>query len=894
MTSRLSWLQRALLSLIERVTHKYDREFFVGDIQEAFGDESQEHSPRTLWLLRQLVSASVLRMTPGVNREAERRDAKTSRSRRESPLATWLHDLRQAARSIKRRPFSSLMISLTLGVGIGLTTVVYMFADAVLFRPLAFDEPDRVAVIDIKTRSESWHGTSEPGLLDLQKLNEFEHVAGWSARSFTVLQEPESIRLNSVQSTSNLLQAVGVAPAIGRYFDAQEDRPDGARVVVISNRLWHSMFGGSPGVTNETLELDGERFQIIGVLPAGFRYPDPRFDLYTPLRIDPNEPWGRTNHYLNVIARLRDGVSLQTAQTAVTTLGQQTETGYPEVYGDWGHTARARSAQEALLGGFKTPVLLVIGAVLALLLLTCANVANLQLWRAAARGREFTIRKTLGALNSRLTSQLMTESFLLASCGALLGVAIAWVARRVVPVLLPERLPRVDEMQFDPRVLLVVLALTVFVTVASGLLPSLRSARKRASLSVREQGGSVAAALTRRLLVTAQVALAMLLLLGCGLMVRSLQELTRVEIGFDPQDVLTFDVALPEGRYDTAEKAALYFEQADRTLNQLPSVAVAGSVAHLPLSSGFNQWTIEVEGQPPANVAQAPAAVPQHLTPGVFDALRFQVLKGRGLLETDRADSEKVVVINQTMARELWPDQDPLGKRFRVYQEDGVWMTIVGVIRDVRFERVELEARPRWYVPYSQSEITAYYAPTNMSFTVRASDSASVSSKAMTDTVLAALRELDPTVPILEVAAYPTLVREALGRPRQITTWLALFAAVALLLAVLGLYGVLSNSVSARRRELSVRMALGATPREILGRVVSEGLLLFAAGWAAGLGLALLVSRTVASLLYGVAPSDARALFYVTLTLLLVALAASYLPALRASRVDPATMLRSD
>ena len=900
---------RLAIWLAETLVRSEEREFLVGDLLEEWDRRTREDGRTegarswsgrlnaSLWWLGQCFGVLRHRWRPRARaltaRASARRVATCRGSQRQSTVGGFWRDASLALRTMRRRPGSSLLIAATLGLGIGLTTVVYMLADAVLLRPLGYADPDKLVVVEVGT-GEHWHGTSEPGLADLRELTHLEQVVGWTGTSRTLLGEPQSRRLLAVRSSANLLDTLGVRPAEGRFFDDQEDAPGGAAVVVVSHGFWQSWLGGSSEVVGHELVLDGEVHEIVGVLPSGFRYPNRRFDLYLPLRLDLDQPWDRNNHYLNVIARVAPGSSIVDARAEVEALGARTEAAYPELYSSMGHRTRLRGSHEALLGSVRTPVMLVLAAVVALLVLTCANVANLQLLRASGRERELAVRTSLGAQRGRLIAQLMTESLVLAISGAALGLVLALLGARLLPSLVPADLPRLDTIRFEPRILGVMALLAVSTALASGLWPALRSTVRAITLSVRTQSGSKETSLLRRGLVVGQMALAMLLLVGCGLLVRSTQELMTVSPGFDPREVLVFDLALPEARYDSPETVAAVLAEAERRLVGVAGVEAAGGMGRLPLVGTLDNWSIEIEGQPAPTLGEAPAARVQQVTPGVFEALRLELAAGRFFDDRDVAGREPVVVVNRAMAERFWPGERVLDKRLRVYDEEAPWMRVVGIVGDVRQGGLAQDAEPQWYVPHAQAFQTAHYSPRYMSFALRVDEVGGTSSSRLRSSVLAALRDLDPTIAIVGMQDYQTIVSDSLSLSRQLASWLALFSVVAVILAVLGLYGVLSASVSARHREIGVRMALGALPGQVLKGVVREGMALVAVGWLVGLACALVAGRAARSVLFGVEPADPAALTSVSLLLVVVALVASLLPARRASAVDPQECLRSE
>ena len=883
------------LALLERHIRPELREFVTGDLAEEFRRRGSDSGlfAAYRWLVLQTLSLGLndflqWRRRPVLSGEPMFKEEKPSKR---NLLAGFWRDGQLALRKMRRAPGPSTVVIATLGLGIGLSAVVFLLADVVLFKVLPYPEPGRLVTIDAKMLGSDWVGNSEPEFLDLEDLEGLQSVAAFSGASATLaasdVEGDVARRVSMTPATASLFSVLGVEPAVGRGFSAAEDQPGASAVAVLSHKFWRGVLGGKEDIVGSELRLGATLYQVIGVMPESFRFPSARTEVWVPLAIDRSEPWGRNNHYLGVVGRLRDGIELEGASAELQTRVAQSTSAYPEVYGDDGLQHRMRATQNVIGSDLRRPVTLVFAAVGLLLLLTCANVANIQLARGASRQRELSVRTSLGASRARLLMQLMTETLVLGFVGAVVALVIAFAGQSILPGLLPANTPRVDEMGLDFRVLLFTLSVALLTTLAFGLLPALRTTRGSLATagSTRHRGGS---SWLRSGLVIGQMAVAVLLLVGCGLVGRSLQQLSIVDTGFDASGVLVVDAAPPPTVYDSPEKVVSYYLQAEELLESVSGVETVGSVARLPLASGLDNWSIEIEGQSVGNVGEAPSARVRQVTPGYFEAFGLRLQAGRTFDERDRAGSEPVIVVNQAMAEELWPGESALDQRIRVLDDDAPFMRVVGVVESIRDADLSVEGRGEWYVPHAQAYESAYYSPREMTFVIRTATGEPLD---VLPAALARLRSNDDRVALLDARDFSKVVSESLAMPRLMTVWLALFAAIAVVLGAAGLYGVLAYGVAVRRTEFGVRLSLGAEPSRILRSVLREGVVLCALGLALGIAVGIAFSRVVVSVLYNVEASDPAVLALTTAVLLFVGLAVPLAPAIKASRTDPAQAL---
>jgi putative ABC transport system permease protein len=812
-----------------------------------------------------------------------------------------VQDLRYAVRTLRRTPGFTAAAIAALALGIGAATAVWSVVQAVLLAPLPFPAADRLALVWSRSDEapETW--LSLPEIEDLRRGTAFAGVAALRDWTFNLTGggEPEEVAAAAV--SADLFPLLGVAPALGRAFLPEEDRAGAGRVALLSDELWRRRFAADPAVLGRRLDLDGEGHTVVGVLPAGFRIPPPssvfpaRVDVWVPLDPVLFDPVLRRRdvHHLHALGRLAAGATVEGARAEVAALGRRLAREHPEAYAAPGWGLAVEPLREQVVRGARPALLLLSGAVALLLLLVCANVAHLILARNATRAREIAVRAALGAGRGRLARQLLTESLALALAGGALGVLLASAAVDLLAAHGPGDLPRLGEAAVDGRVLAFALAASLATAAIFGLGPALRGAALSGAGSAGSAGDGLRAAgrgvsagpriaRARDLLAVSQIALALVLLAGSGLLAKSFLALRAAPSGFAPAGVLTLRLSLPATRYPGAGDRPAFFAELERRLAALPGVRAAGAVSHLPLSGTVLGSGFVAEGGPAAGTEVA--ADLRGTTPGYFAAMGIPLVRGRGFRDADGPEAPPVAVVDETLAGRLWPGEDPVGKRLRWIRSD-VPLQVVGVARSVRHVGLGVPPEPTVYRPYAQ-----YARATALFVAVRGNGSA----ESLAEEVRAAVRALDPGQPVADLRGMESRVEESLGRPRFQALLLGGFAAAALLLAAVGLYGVISYSVAQRTHEIGVRMALGATPGTVRRMVVGRGAAITAAGLAAGLLLALGLARLLAGLLYGVAATDPATYAAVVLLLGAVALLATWLPARRATRVDPLAALNAE
>jgi putative ABC transport system permease protein len=803
-------------------------------------------------------------------------------------------DLRYAARTLLRTPGLTLAILLTLALGIGANSAILTVVNGVLLRPLPFADPDRlVTLYGVFPGIDLSHSRlSEPELLDLEGVPALSDVAGYreTRRTLTGAGEPE--RLDALLVTDDLARVLGVPPTLGRFIQPDEDRPGAPTVVVLSDALWRQRFGGDRGVIGRRLMLDGVPHTILGVMPRDFRFQEAA--LFLPAAIDRKAPQPRTAHYLEAVARLRDGVSITDVRTQLRTLSLRLARDNPDAYPtNMSFAIGVESTTDAIVGSVRPALLILLGAVAMLLLVACTNVANLLLVRAESRRRELAVRSALGAGRGRLVRQLLTEGLLLALSGGALGLLLATLGVPALLALSPESLPRHQDIAIDRVVCGATLLLAMVAGAVFGLAPALQATGSRMGSALQEggdQGGTRAHGTLRRSLVAIEVVLAVVLVVGASLLLQSFWRLRQVEVGFRPDHVLTLGVALPESRYaDTASVVGFYAALHQR-LAGLPGVIEVGAVSHLPLTGAIGNWDVEVEGRPLRPGDPAPSPAINMATPGYYRALRIPMVRGRAFAPSDDERAPPVAVVNETMARRLWPGADPVGRRFRVIGDSLSWMTVVGVAHDTRSWGLASSPRAEYTLPYYQLPATLQMVRRSMTVVVRTSgDPLTVAVPVRRE-----IAALDPALATSNVRTLERVVADSIGERRFTMLLLGLFGAVALILAVIGIYGITAYGVAQRTREMGIRLALGAAPAAVRWLVLGEGMRLALVGLAGGIALALVGSRALRSQLYEVQGTEPATYLALSAILLVVALLATYLPARRATRVDPMVALRAE
>ena len=798
-------------------------------------------------------------------------------------MQTLIQDLRYGLRMLLNKPGFAAVAVITLALGIGANTAIFSVVNAVLLSSLPYNDPARLVTV--------LHDDSKPvapaNFFDWRDQNQvFESIAAaqyWTP-NLTGRDRPE--HLDALQLTADMFHLLGVNPSLGRTFIAGEDQPGNEHVVILGHRLWERRFGGDAAVVGQQITLDGESYTVVGVMPPNFQFAPfwaTRAELWAPLnlatRID-----DRGGQSLRVFARLKPGVTPEQAQAEMETIHQRLEQQYPE--SNKGLIVSVDPLLEKVVGKTRPALLILLGAVGFVLLIACANVANLMMAKAAARQKEIAVRTALGATRGRIIRQLLTESVLLALAGGAMGLLLAAWGIDALVALSPANLPRVQTVSLDRYVLGFTLAISVLTGVLFGLAPALHASKLDLNEALKEgERGSTEGKRSgiRRLLVISEIALALILLVGGGLMIRSFLRLQSIDPGFNPRNVLTMTVSLAGSQHSTSTKRLVFFDELLGRIESLPGVQSASGINHLPL--GGDTWGIgfAIEGRPLPPPGERPGAVYRIVRPHYFQTMGATLLEGRDFTERDNESAPGVVIINETFARRHWPNEDPIGKRIRIAIDESGPREIVGVVKDVKQRDWTAEPQPEMYLPHFQAA-----APRYLTLVVRADSNPLNLAAAVEGEVWA----IDKNLPVSEVRSMEEVIAASIAQQRFNVLLLGIFASVALILAAVGIYGVMSYSVTQRTQEIGIRMALGAQTSDVLKMVVGQVMKLVAIGIGAGLIGAFLLTRLLSSLLYQVSATDPVTFAVIALVLTSVALLACYLPARRAAKVDPMTALR--
>ncbi len=886
---------RALLCLYPKAfRRRYGADMIAFYRERASGLVNSRQMRTAMWarLLPDLLASAFAERIAALAGRADVRSSLESRSALppEEPMSIFQQDLRFALRGMAHRPGFTAVVLATLALGIGANAAIFSVVDAVLLRPLPFEDVDRIVSLGHKA---PYSSVSEPEFVDYQRgVAAFEKLAAYSGMEVTITVSDQPVRAAGARVSRDFFTILGVKPQRGRVFAADEfSHLTRTRITVISSGLWRQQFAADPAVVGKVIQINGAPFRIIGVMPDGFGFPSARAAFWTPWRLNPDSLWTRNNHYLALVGKLAPGGTVAQANAQVRTLDQRWMHDFPETYFPSDPLQGVvTTLRDDLLGPTRPYLLALLGAVGFILLIACVNVANLLLVRGEGRRKEFAIRTALGASGSRMVRQMLTESMLLALFGAMLGLVIAWAGSRALVAFAPTDLPRLEQVGVDYRVVAFTAAIAVLTGIIFGLAPALRGGRDGAEplRDGRKTSGAGGSRIARRGLVVTEVALAVILSAGSGLLIRSLTKLQAMDMGFDPKNVLTMELTLPARKYsDTTADA--FFRELLTKVRGLPGVTTVAADGMLPISGDDNSWSIMVDGRVARTIAEAPTAKPDEVTPDYFKTLGIRLTRGRTFGESDRLGAPPVVVINETMAKQLWPGVDPIGHTLKMYNPASPWATIVGVVGDVRSRGIQETVPPTMYFPYSQSGTSAYYMPRTMSLVVRtARDPA-----ALAPQIRGIVRSLDAQVPIDRVAPMETVVASSIASRRFTTVLLGGFAALALTLAGIGIYGVISYGVSQRTYEIGVRMALGATASSVVRLVMAEGVNMTVAGLALGVAGAAVVDRSLDSLLIGITASDPATFSGVVAILIAVAACACAIPARRATGVSPTDALRN-
>jgi len=795
-------------------------------------------------------------------------------------------DIRYGARMLWKSPGFTAVVVAALALGIGANAAIFSVVDATLIRPLRYKDPDRLLMVweTFTARNRLRNVVSPANFLDWQAQNKvFQEMAALTdfPANLIGVGEPEELRAQAV--TGKFFAVLGVQAARGRTFRPEEDRPNAPAVVVLSHELWERRFGSDPGIVGRSINLDASPAEVIGIAPRGLRFVD-KADLWALLRLDPARDYRKiSGRYLAAVARLKPGVSLEQARAEMHTIAKRLEQDHPAFSKGWG--VNLVPLEEQIAGELQRPLWVLLGAVGLALLIACANVANLLLARAASRQKELAVRASLGAGRWRVVRQLLTESLMLAAAGGAAGLLVARWGLDALIALAPADTPRLHEISLDLRVLAFAAGVCVLTALVFGLGPALLAARASLHDALKEGGRSPLAGLrSRRLsgaLVVAEISLSLVLLIGAGLLIRSFARLTAVNPGFETGRLLTARVTLPGRNYQPQQRVA-FFRDAIQRLKALPGVRSVSAVSWLPFGGRRSATGFNIEGRPKPGPGENPVTDVRTIHPNYFRTMGIPLLRGRDFTERDTAEAPRTFVINQALTRKYWPNEDPIGQRIAVFMGDQVFGEIVGIVADIKDQTLDANVLPTVF--YAHPHLT--YG--SMTLVVRATGDPAALAKAVTGVV----RSLDPNQPVADIRAMEEVLSETVSRQRFNMLLLMVFAGVAVALAAVGVYGVMAYSVAERRHEIGVRMAVGARQGDVLRLVLGQGLLLALAGAALGLAGAAALTRLMASLLFEVKPTDPLAFAAATLVLAAVALLACYLPARRASRVDPLTALR--
>ncbi|HVG21138.1 MAG TPA: ABC transporter permease [Blastocatellia bacterium] len=802
-------------------------------------------------------------------------------------METLIRDLRYGMRMLVKNPAFTVIAVVTLALGIGANAALFSVVNGVLLKSLPFKDPDRLMFV-WETNARLAVPTLAASKLNYRDWKEQNHAFDLMAArqpltvNLTSGDKPEKIQGERI--SAEYFQVLGIDPIAGRAFTAEEDRPGGERVILLSYGLWQRRFGGDPKIIGQTIMMNGQSATVTGIMPNDYR---PNVEFWVPLAINFNNS-DRSLHEIQVIGRLAPGVTQEQAQSEMSNIAQGLAEQYPDLNTGWGIVLVP--VHQMVVQNIRPALLILFGAVVVVLLIACTNVANLLLARAASREREIAIRIALGASRFRLVRQVLTESVLIALIGGALGVLIALWGTDFLIGLNPQGIPRAQEIGVDSRVL----GFSLLVSIASGLVfgivPALQASRPNLNETLKESGKSSAGNLrgrrVRAVLVVTEVALALMLLVGAGLLIKSFSKLQEIDAGFNREKLLTLQLFLPPAQYPKEEDQVAFYQESLRRLSSLPGVTSAATITQAPLAGGGALYIFSVEGQPLPSPSDAPVSSYRVVSPDYFQTLGIPLVRGRTFTEGDNLTAQSVIIVNQNMADAMWPGEDPVGRRMTVGVplpgETPQYTTVVGVVGNVKHTTLSGETGMQMYQP-------AFQAPArNLTFVLRTA----VEPMSIVESTRSAIAALDPTLPISNVKTMERIIYDSVAPFRFNLYLLGLFAIVAMILTAIGVYGVMSYSVTQRTQEIGIRMALGAQPGEVRALILKQGLVLSSVGLGIGLAGCVVVTRFMSSLLYGVSATDPITFAVVALFLAGVALAACYVPARKATRVEPIIALR--
>jgi len=798
-----------------------------------------------------------------------------------------LQDVRYSGRLFLKNPAFSLVVVLTLALGISANTAIFSFANGILLRPLPYPDSDRLAVVDETAlkRGVNSMSVSYPNFLDWRERNTvFEGIGlHFGTNRFALSGNGQAEELRGSYVSYGLFEVLRVSPVLGRTIAKAEDTPDTDDVVILGYELWQRRFGGDTKIIGQRIALNTYSRTVIGVMPPGFKFPE-ESELWAPLGLTP-QTFTRTDHGLSAIARLKDGVTFEQAQAEMDRIAAQIEQENP--VSNEGLGVGVTSLHKNLSGDYRKALFILLGVVGCVLLVACVNVANLMLARASARQKEVALRAALGASRLRVIQQLLTESLMLAVAGGVLGLLLSVGALRLLLASIPIKLPFWMNFGIDLRVLAFTVGVTVLTGLVFGSIPALQTSRVNLNDTLKEGGRRSLTSIrtfSRSVLVIAEIALSLVLLVGAGLMIQSFLRLRSVDVGLNPKGVATASVTLPRLKYPEKPQRAAFFKQLVEQVTALPGVEAAAATATVPLSGGFWGRSLTVEGYPVLSVGQAPMIQHTVVTPNYFRTMGIILLSGRDFTAADTAGAPLVTIIDERLASEYWANESPIGKRVRFGppEDNEPWHTVIGVVRSVRHERMQEETRKSVYLPHQQMPVNG------MSVVMRTSGDP----RTLAPAIRRVVNQMDHDIPVNKTPTMDEVMAESVWQPRLYTMLFTVFGVGAMVLAVIGIYGVMAYLVVTRTHEIGVRMALGATARNVFGLIVGRGMKLTIIGVLLGIVGAYGLTRLMRSLLFNISTTDPITFTSISVLLVLVAFIACYIPARRATKVNPLVALR--